>query len=409
HPDDLQDVSESVQYSAKHLSKWENIHRIITPSGSIKYLSSIGIPHKQKDGTIIWDTISMDITERKKAELEANKSSSKLRAFIKSSPIAIYQIDPNGTVTDFWNSAAEQIYGWTKEEVLNNTIPTVTDDSKEEFLEIIEDIRITHKPKQFQVNRKNRYNEDLILEITAGPLFDENDKLTDLLIIANDITELEEYRKTLESALREKEILLQEIHHRVKNNLAIVSGLLELQALKDDNEHDMSLIIEARNRIHSIAMVHEQLYQDMDFSHINPKEYYQKLLKKLQANTTTKERDINYDLKFDLEKININRAVPLGLLINELFTNSIKHAFSDGTGSLKLHFSQKGNQIRVYYEDDGPGFEIDDIKDKNTIGWQLIETLLVQLDSTYEMDTKGRFMLDFTFEETMQGSQSHYS
>lgn len=282
HPDDLQDVSESVQYSAKHLSKWENIHRIITPSGSIKYLSSIGIPHKQKDGTIIWDTISMDITERKKAELEANKSSSKLRAFIKSSPIAIYQIDPNGTVTDFWNSAAEQIYGWTKEEVLNNTIPTVTDDSKEEFLEIIEDIRITHKPKQFQVNRKNRYNEDLILEITAGPLFDENDKLTDLLIIANDITELEEYRKTLESALREKEILLQEIHHRVKNNLAIVSGLLELQALKDDNEHDMSLIIEARNRIHSIAMVHEQLYQDMDFSHINPKEYYQKLLKKLQ-------------------------------------------------------------------------------------------------------------------------------
>lgn len=156
--------------------------------------------------------------------MEANKSSSKLRAFIKSSPIAIYQIDPNGTVTDFWNSAAEQIYGWTKEEVLNNTIPTVTDDSKEEFLEIIEDIRITHKPKQFQVNRKNRYNEDLILEITAGPLFDENDKLTDLLIIANDITELEEYRKTLESALREKEILLQEIHHRVKNNLAIVSG-----------------------------------------------------------------------------------------------------------------------------------------------------------------------------------------
>ena len=74
-----------------------------------------------------------------------------------------------------------------------------------------------------------------------------------------------------------------------------------------------------------------------------------------------------------------------------------------------MHFSQVGNQIRVYYEDDGPGFVIDEIKDKNTIGWQLIETLLLQLDSTYSMDTNGRFKLDFTFEEAMHGSQSHYT
>ncbi len=409
HPEDLPFFVSSMMESAASLTKLDFQYRIIRPDGEVRYLQGFGSPNKQDDGTIVWNAVNLDITDRKLAEVEANRSSAKLRAFIKSSPIAIYQIDPNGTVTDFWNSAAEQIYGWTRDEVLNNTMPTVANGNRDEFNEIIEDIRISHKPKQFQITRKNRYNEEIILEITAGPLFDENGKLTDLLIIANDITELQEYRKTLETALREKEILLQEIHHRVKNNLAIVSGLLELQALKDDNEHDMSLIIEARNRIHSIAMVHEQLYQDMDFSHINPKEYYQKLLKKLQANTTSVEREINYDLKFDLERININRAVPLGLLINELFTNSIKHAFTDGTGNLKLHFSQVGNQIRVYYEDDGPGFVIDEIKDKNTIGWQLIETLLMQLDSTYTMDTKGRFKLDFTFEETMHGSQSHYA
>ena len=98
----------------------------------------------------------------------------------------------------------------------------------------------------------------------------------------------------------------------------------------------------------------------------------------------------------------------MGLLINELFTNSIKHAFTSTKGHLTLHFSQQGDHIRVYYEDDGPGFAIDKIRKKNTIGWQLIETLLLQLDSTYTMDTKGRFMLDFTFKEVMQGSQSHF-
>jgi two-component sensor histidine kinase len=195
----------------------------------------------------------------------------------------------------------------------------------------------------------------------------------------------------------------------VKNNLAIVSGLLELQALKNDNEHDMAVIIEARNRIHSIAMVHEQLYKDMDFSHINPKEYYRKLLKKLQSNTISDERDIFYDLKFDVNRININRAVPLGLLINELFTNSIKHAFTGKKGFLKLHFTQNDDHIRVYYEDNGPGFVIDEIRKKNTIGWQLIETLLLQLDSTYTLDTNGRFMLDFTFKEVMQRAQSYFA
>jgi two-component sensor histidine kinase len=95
-------------------------------------------------------------------------------------------------------------------------------------------------------------------------------------------------------------------------------------------------------------------------------------------------------------------------LINELFTNSIKHAFKDGTGKLTLHFTQTDDRINVYYEDDGPGFVIDEIKHKNTIGWQLIETLLVQLDSDYTMDTNGRFMLDFVFTEALHGSLAHF-
>ena len=131
-------------------------------------------------------------------------------------------------------------------------------------MSLINSIEQEHAHRQFLVKRNNKFDEELTLEITAGPFFNDKGELTDLLIIANDVTELQEYRKTLESALKEKDILLQEIHHRVKNNLAIVSGLLELQAMRNDTDHDMSMIIEARNRIHSIAMVHEQLYIHVD-------------------------------------------------------------------------------------------------------------------------------------------------
>ena len=409
HPEDLSLFVSKMVESASNMSKFDFQYRIIRSDGEIRYLHGFGSPSLKDNGTIIWNAVNLDITDRKLAELQANSSSRKLHAFIKSSPIAIYQINPKGIVTDYWNSAAERIYGWTKEEVIGNILPTINDREDSEFFKTIEEIMISHKTKQFQVSTKNKFNEELTLEITAGPLFDKYEKFTDLLIIANDVTELENYKNTLEKALREKEILLQEIHHRLKNNLAIVSGLLELQALKNDNEHDMAVIIEARNRIHSIAMVHEQLYKDMDFSHINPKEYYRKLLKKLQSNTISDERDIFYDLKFDVNRININRAVPLGLLINELFTNSIKHAFTGKKGFLKLHFTQNDDHIRVYYEDNGPGFVIDEIRKKNTIGWQLIETLLLQLDSTYTLDTNGRFMLDFTFKEVMQRAQSYFA
>jgi PAS domain S-box-containing protein len=409
HEEDLEGLKDSMFASAQTLEKWEYRFRFYSQDGKIRYLQGYGTPKKQSNGTVVWDAILLDITDRVDAETRAQTWNKKLRSFINSSPIAIYQIDPNGIVNDFWNPTASVIFGWQKHEVLGNKLPHVRDDQKDEMVKIIEDIRITGKPKQFEVKRFNRFNEELVLEVTAGPFFDENGTLTDLLIIANDVTELTEYRESLEKALREKEILLQEIHHRVKNNLAIVSGLLELQMMRDDYNADNGIIVEARNRIHSIAMVHEQLYQDMDFSHIDPSEYYRKLLSKLQRNTISDDRDIEYDLKFDIDRININRAVPLGLLINELFTNSIKYAFVDGKGKLKLHFQQVGNQISVHYEDDGPGFTIDEVKQKNTIGWQLIETLLLQLDSEYTMDTNGKFQLIFTFEEAIKGSQSHYT
>ncbi len=401
------EMRRSIAKSAEHLTPWEFLTQFYRPDGSIGYIQAYGVPQKMEDDSIHWDTILLDVTDQKIAEEKVSATNQKLRSYIDSSPLAIYQIDDQGVVTDFWNPGAEDIFGWERDQVIGKRPPHFKTEHTKEFMEIMEDIRITKRPKQFIVKRENKYREFLTLEITASPLFNDDGKLTDLLIIANDITELEEYRSTLEKALREKEVLLQEVHHRVKNNLAIISGLLELQIMKEGQTKDVSLLIEARNRIHSIAMVHEQLYQDMDFSHIHPANYYEKLLTKLGSNALSGGEEIEYDLRFDIDRISINRAVPLGLLINELFTNSIKHAFnSKQQNKVTLHFYEENGRIKVIYADNGPGFEVDKIRNKNTIGWQLIETLLLQLDSEYELNTDGEFSLEFTFLETTTKSQA---
>lgn len=408
YEEDVENIQASLNEALQCGSKWENLHRYYAPNNEVRYMQSFGTPTRWDNGTVEWNIITLDVTNRIIAEQRAQRSNHRLRSFIQSSPIAIFQINPELEVTDFWNPSAETVFGWTQNQVLGEKIPFLDQTNEEVFHKIITEIRNTRKPKQFRATIKNRFNELLSLDITFGPMFNKCGKLTDLLIIANDLTELEEYRKNIEKNLHEKEILLQEIHHRVKNNLAIISALLELQAFKSESEQDMSLIIEARNRIHSIAMVHEQLYQDMDYSHIIPEQYYRKLLKKLQGNTVQENRYIDYDLRFDVHSISINRAVPLGLLINELFTNSIKYAFTTGRGKLTLHFLYEGERVKVIYEDNGPGFDLNEIEQKNTIGWQLINSLLAQLDSEYEIDTNGKFKLVFSFEEIKQGSQAHF-
>ena len=409
HEDDRQGIQQSLDEALRNNTKWQHIHRYYNSENEVRYMQGFGSAKTFANGSVEWNIITLDITERILAEQNATRSNEMLRTFINAAPTAIFQINPIGQVTDFWNPAAESVFGWTKESVRGKTLPFLNERSMAEFHGIIDGIRDSAKATQYLTHIKNKFGDKLLVDIVATPLFDKSGSLTELVIIANDITELENYRKTIEKNLHEKEILLQEIHHRVKNNLAIISGLLELQAMRDDSSRDMSLIIEARNRIHSIAMVHEQLYQDMDFSHINPKDYYEKLLTKLQANTVSDNPEIEYDLKFDIPPININRAVPLGLLINELFTNSIKYAFNDGKGKLTLHFTKHENTVKVLYQDSGPGFRQEDIEHKNTIGWQLITTLLAQLDSEYTIDSDGKFRLVFTFEEVERGSQAMFT
>jgi two-component system, sensor histidine kinase PdtaS len=199
------------------------------------------------------------------------------------------------------------------------------------------------------------------------------------------LKEKEKAEKELKASLNEKELLLKEIHHRVKNNMQIISSMLSLQSNYVEGEA-VNVLKESQNRVKSMAIIHEKLYQSHDLTHINFKEYIKSLSYYLSDSYTRNSEAVT--IKLDVEDIflGIETAVPLGLIINELVSNSLKYAFPHGEGeiTLKLHRRPEGFELQI--SDNGIGMpkEIDFTTTKS-LGLQLVSALVNQLDGTVEL------------------------
>src|SRR5208337_4643078 len=194
-------------------------------------------------------------------------------------------------------------------------------------------------------------------------------------------------KEQLKQALREKETLLREIHHRVKNNMAVVSSLLSLEAKKIKDATVRALFEESQQRIRSIALVHERLYQTKDLSAINFEGYIKSIIAEIislyRIDTSTITTEINIGgIELDLES-----AVPCGLIINELLTNAFKHAFpNNGGGVISINFAKTDGAHTLTIKDNGVGLpEGFDYKEANTLGLQLVKVLTRQLKGTLQI------------------------
>jgi two-component sensor histidine kinase len=224
-----------------------------------------------------------------------------------------------------------------------------------------------------------------------------------------DVSELVHKEKQLQEMLREKDILIQEINHRVKNNLAIISGLIGLQLMNQNTE---TALLETQNRIHTIAAVHEQLYNTSSFSKVNVPKYFNALINNSKKLLIADNQAVTINFNSTVDEININDAVPLGLLLNELTTNSIKHAFNGDAGSITIDIKAiGGNKIYFSYMDSGKGFDPKILerssKEQTSLGMQLIDTLTSQLTDNSTLTVIGKFHLEFEFKPTTRGSHSN--
>lgn len=351
--------------------------------------------------------IASDITERKQVEEELKFNSILLDEIGES----VISTDPEGKII-YWNNAAEQLYGWSQSEVLGQNIIDITPSkvSKEQAAEIFS-LLVNGESwtGEFEVERKD--GTEFCAVVTNSPVYNEEGKLIAIIGISSDMTERKANEQELKNSLKEKELLLGEVHHRVKNNLAIISSLITLQMMEVEDENFKMILENSNNRIHSIAMVHELLYRSESFTEIPFEKYIKDLLLTIKRTIGSERKNIDLVTKVEIGGLSINQAIPLGLMLNELITNSLKYAFIDKKkGKIKVTITRLGDYIKVLYEDNGKGYPDDiDFAETGSFGHTLIHALLKQLSEEYKVETKGKFRLEFQFKERKRGAHSNFS
>jgi|TARA_R100000963_G_C4642941_1_gene106648 PAS domain S-box-containing protein len=341
------------------------------------------------------------------AQKSAYRANQRIRALIESSPMAIYTLDKYGIVSDFWNKAAEEMLGWTQEEALGKFLPHVPDNQKEHFEELMKIGMDEGKIKNKDIVRFKKDGSPIYLRLNVSQIIGDSSENKQMLAIVEDVTKEKEYKEQLENSVHEKEVLLSEVHHRVKNNLAIIVGLIELQK-EGLSDEDLKIILnQTQNRIFSISGVHELLYNTDSFTEISFEEYAIKLIDRIRGMFESRGKHISFKHEFNSTNLNINQAIPLGLLLNELITNSFKHAFDKGEGTISISLREDKGEIKVIYKDDGKGFSDDIFESSTTMGVTLIKTLLDQLGADHKLETESGFSLTFTFKVKEKGSHSN--
>ncbi|WP_420316693.1 tetratricopeptide repeat protein [Ekhidna sp.] len=191
-------------------------------------------------------------------------------------------------------------------------------------------------------------------------------------------------------SLAEKELLLKEIHHRVKNNLQVISSLLNLQADSLESDVAKDAVKEGQNRVKSMALIHQKLYSAEDVRGVDVQDYLENLSKELFKAFGVDEEKINWKVNTNGLKLDIDTIIPLGLIINELITNSIKYAFDDNeNGTLEIHMKEEGDSLNVTVADSGKGLDENALQNSNAFGWKMIQSLSRKLKAEVNVNAEN--------------------
>jgi PAS domain S-box-containing protein len=239
---------------------------------------------------------------------------------------------------------------------------------------------------QIEVRLVDQKGEDHWIDIFINPILDIENKVSEISIVAHDISEKKKSNIEIEESLKEKEVLLKEIHHRVKNNLQVISSILNLQSSFVQDTTTLNILQESRNRIRSMAIIHENLYKTEDLSSINFGEYLHNLAVNLISSYRISEEILLNSEVQDVDLV-LDQAIPCGLLVNEIISNSLKYAWGENEkGTITLKLSQSNGRVELEIGDDGVGLpdDFENLQDE-TLGLQLVLTLAEQLDAELQV------------------------
>jgi PAS domain S-box-containing protein len=335
---------------------------------------------------------------------EAHRREYTFRKTIEETMLAgIAVVDVNLTQT-YVNTEFCKKVGWTKEELIGMLPPFKywPPDKKEELLNII----YSHQKKsglslRYETKYKKKNGELFDVQILSSAMKDWKGNISGWVMVVHDITGQKLKEEQIKASLAEKEILLKEIHHRVKNNMQIVSSLLSLQAGYINDIKMQEVFNESRNRIKALALIHEYLYKSKKLTKINFKNYINDLVSNLFNTYRLDLRKYKFIIAFDDIDFDIDTSINLGIIINELASNSIKHAFileRNSKNLISIKLKEENNNICITVSDNGIGINDKiDFKNSDSLGLQLVQTLVDQLEGTLEVKKRNGLEIGIHF------------
>ncbi|WP_410509575.1 PAS domain S-box protein [Methanosarcina hadiensis] len=406
HPEDRDYVHKAVK-KALYGEPYFIDFRIVSADGGERTVSAHGeVVFNEENIPILMRGTVQDITEHKKAEERIQR----LADIVESSNDAIITKTPEGIITS-WNKGAERIYGYSAKEILGKNISILEPENlRGEIKKLTQNIMDNEDVKHYETLRLRKDGKLINISVTLSPIHNTAGRLVAISAIARDITE----RKRAEEALAKLEkIRIKEIHHRIKNNLQVISSLLDLQseAFSHLDVCKVPEVIEAfaesQNRVISMALIHEELYKGEKLDNLDFSAYLRKLTKELFNSYNPGDKDIIFKLDLEQADLGMDTAIPLGIIVNELVSNAFKHAFHDlMEGEIRINLcriestnsgrnisgidksciEKDGFKYKLKVSDNGKGIpEEIDIENTDSLGLQLVNLLVEQIDGCFEV------------------------
>ena len=403
HPEDRSRVI--ANFTKQIESEDEIEYRIVRPDGEIRWIRDRAFPIRNQAGQVYRIVgIAEDISEGKQAEKAIRENEERFRQLAENIQDSFWLLSAEFTDLLYLSPAYEQIWGRSREELYAGPLkfmewvhPEDRHLLQEAMTRVVEGESTSTEYRIFRPDGTIRWVCD-----RAFPIYDESGKIYRIAGIGEDISDRKCTEARIQAALREKEVLLKEIHHRVKNNMQVISSLLQLQAQYIEDEPTLALFEESQTRIHSMALIHEQLYQSEHLDRIDLPPYVQNLVANLYQSFGCGNTAIQFNLNLDPIYLNIETAIPCGLIINELVSNSLKYAFAQSSvGEINIDFHKINSQeFQLIIQDNGSGFPAGfDVENAETLGLRLVRMLAYQLEATIAIDSQCGTCYNIIFQE----------
>jgi PAS domain S-box-containing protein len=352
-----------------------------------------------------------DITERTKAQEALSQSEERYRVLVETIPYGIREIDLTGRIT-FSNPACVELLGYDPEELLEKFLWDLlaSEEQQAQFREYFAFL-VAEEPPPVLYYCQDRKKDGTAIDVEVAWNYkrDRFGQVIGFVWVITDITARKQAEAELQASLKEKELLLKEVHHRVKNNLQVISSIFSLQSQYIQNPQILSILEESQNRIASMALIHEKLYQSKNLVQVDLANYLESLARNLFDSYNISPNLIRLNLQVSHVALNLDTAIPCGLLINELVSNSLKHGFPQlkhgETTEIISEITivvERVSEGTLYIEvkDNGVGLSADlDLAQTNSLGLRLVRALSRQLRGTLHIQTQPGTAFQLTFPE----------